>query len=114
MRHFDMAQRKQERGFILNIVAIIVVLGIIYFSQQANFRSVGVQAQQQSQNYLDKGIEWVKTNIYPRVSSEVEKRGGQLTQQANTAKNNFAQTIWEGIVKYLQKNFNYLFKTDVQ
>ncbi len=104
----------KNRGFILNIVAILVVLGIIYFSQQANFRSVGAQTQQQSQNYLDKGIAWVKTNIYPRVSTEVQNRGGQLTQQVNTAKNNIAQNIWEGIKNYLAQKFNSIFKTNVK
>jgi hypothetical protein len=96
---------RQEKGFILNVVAIIVVLGIIYFSQQANFKSVGVGTQV---------IDWVKTNIYPRVSTEIQNRGGELTQVVNTQKNNLAQNAWDAIRNYLQKNFNYLFKTEVK
>ena len=97
MRQFDFAQRKQEKGFIVNILAIIVVLGIVFLSQNPQ-----------------KMPEWVKTNIYPKISIEVQNRGGELAQQANTAKNNFAQNIWDEIKNYFAQKFNGIFKTEVK
>jgi len=91
-----------------------VILIIIFLSQSGHFNAQGQQVQQKTAGYWDQAVEWVKINIYPRVSSEFQNRGGELVEHADTIKNNFAQNIWDEIKNYLQKNFNYLFKTTVE
>ncbi len=91
---------RQERGFILNIVAIIVVLCIIYFSQYRGDPNLRMPSE--------------SMNIFSKFSVELQKRGEELTKQANTAKNNIAQNIFEGIKNYFAQKFNYIFKTDVK
>jgi hypothetical protein len=111
------SRNESGAGFILNIVAIIVVLGIVFLSQSGSFTLRGASGQaiqEKTGSYWSQAVEWVKAQIYPRVSSEVEKRGGELAQKVEEQKNNFAQNIWDGIKSYLQKNFNYLLKSDVK
>lgn len=104
----------RERGFIKNIVIIIVILVVVFLSQQPYFKPVGENMYATSQSYWSKTVDWFKTNIYPRVSGEVTKRGEPLKQEITNQKNNAVQTLWESIKNYFAEKFSNFFGTKVQ
>ncbi len=91
--------KPNNKGFILNIVAIVVVLGIVFLSQQANYDYIG---------------DWFKTNIYPRVSHEIESRGEEVQKEVLKQKDMVAQSLWDKIKIFFQEKFNTTFKTNVK
>ena len=110
MRHFDKLSAS-NRGFIVNIVAIVVVLGIVFLSQPSLKATVW---QSQTGYYLDQAKTWFSNNVYPRISSEVQVRGGELARQANEQKDMVAQSLWDKIKIFFQEKFNGIFKTNVK
>ncbi len=105
---------ENNRGFIVNILAIIVVLGIVFFSQQARYGHIGGGLNSQISQISNNAINWFKTNIFPRVSTEVQNRGVQAGQALNQQKDIAAQNLWNNIKIFFAQKFNRIFKTDVK
>jgi|GEM_PF-5544322 len=89
---------------VKNLVAIGLVIGLGFASQLAYFKNNSqvftlgphTGAQQVNAysggNFLSKIGDWIKTNVYPKVSGEVANRttvaSGEVTNQVATAKQN--------------------------
>ncbi len=104
----------KERGFIVNILAIIVVLGIVFFSQQARYSNIGGGLNGQISQLSTNAINWFKSNIFPRISGEVTSRGEQVKQEIDKQKDMVAQSLWNKIKIIFQEKFNEIFKTNVK
>ena len=77
-------------GFIKYIVIIIVILAVVFLSQQLYFRGIGKtlisSATNQVGAYLAKGTDWAMSTIYPKISGEVQNGGDTITTQVNQVK----------------------------
>ncbi|MEK7562527.1 MAG: hypothetical protein AAB509_02525 [Patescibacteria group bacterium] len=89
----------QKREFIKYIAIIIIILVIVFLSQQPYFRGYG-------KDIYGKVDSWVRTNVYSKVSGEVEKRGEAIKEEVNKEKNAVAQNIWDKIKNYLASVFS--------
>jgi|GEM_PF-3542724 hypothetical protein len=110
---------KDNNGrFTQNIVIIATVLAVVFLSQNASFRPITkqfyIKAEKQITPYWVKTDTWFKVNVYPRVASEVQKRGATATQQIATQKNNVVQNIWQGIKQYIANIFSKISGTQVK
>ncbi len=107
-----------EKGFVKNIIIIIVLLTVVFLSQQTYFNKVGktlyFQAEPQIKVYWVKATDWLKNNIYPKVSGEVELKRAIIQQEINKQKNNIVQNIWEKIKNYFADIFSKVSGTPVQ
>lgn len=94
---------KQE-GFIKYIVIIIVILIIIFLSQQAYLQGTGnnliSDATDQASAYLTKGSNWVTSQIYPKISGEVQNRGDMIKNEIAQEKNKISENILEKTKNY--------------
>jgi len=113
----------QERGFIQNIVVIntiivVMLLVTVFLSQQAYFspygKTVYLKGMGEFNVYWLKLNYWANTNVYPKISGEVEKGGQVVTQEIVKQKNNIAHSIWENIKKYFAEKFSKYSGTQVQ
>ncbi len=82
-----------EKGFIQYIVIIIIILAVVFLSQQPYFMGIG-------KKLYDQSAAWVKANIYPRISSEVIKRGEAIKSEANQEKEKISESLGEKIKNY--------------
>lgn len=103
-----------KRGFTKNILIIVVILAIVFLSQQAYFRPIIKNLYQQGNKYLIEAQNWFKTNIYSKVSGEVEKRGEEAKKEINKEKNNILQNIWGKLKNYFAEKFSKTFGTKVE
>ena len=107
-----------EKGFIKNIVVIIILLTVVFLSQQSYFREYGKnlysQIKPQTEAYWSKTAYWFKTNIYPRVSGEVESKSAIVQQEINKQKDNIMQNVWGKIKNYSASIFSKFSDTFVQ
>lgn len=107
-----------EKGFIKNIVIIIVLLAVVFLSQQPYFNEAGkklyFQTEAQVKDYWEKAGDWFRSNIYPRVSGEVEQKSAIVQEEITKQKNNFVQNIWENIKNYFANIFSKTTGTPVQ
>lgn len=95
----------KEKGFINYLVAIGVVLGAAFLSQQAFFKGkvetfYNNPAGKEVSKYLSGAGQWVNDNLYARVTREVQNRGEALTGELNKEKQNVAQSIGAKIKNY--------------
>jgi len=101
---------KKENGFINYIAAIIIVLVVAFLSQQPNFREFGTniygQAESQVRSLYERASGWVMATIYPKINSEVEKRGQAIEGELNQQKNNLMQNAWDNIKNYFADIFS--------
>lgn len=108
----------KENGFIKNIVIIIVILVIVFLSQQPNFMEYGKNAfnwvGSQVGFYWSKLSNWAATSIYPKVVGEATKRGEAIKEGINNEKNNLAQNVWEKIKNYFADIFSKSTGTQVE
>jgi hypothetical protein len=113
-----MEEEKGKKYPILNILAVIAILTAAFLSQEPYFKENGKkfysQINGQITDYWKKAEKWLKTNIYPKVISEAEKRGGEITKEINNQKNNIAQIIWEKLKNYFAEKFYEFFKIKVE
>lgn len=111
-------KRKSGAGFISNIVAIVVVLGIVFFSQQAYFAPYGktlyLKGIGEFNVYWLKIDHWANANVYPKIGGEVGRGREQVTQEIVKHKNNIAQNIWENVKSYLAQKFSKYSGTEVK
>ncbi|OGZ70185.1 MAG: hypothetical protein A2904_02405 [Candidatus Staskawiczbacteria bacterium RIFCSPLOWO2_01_FULL_33_9] len=99
-----------ERGFVKNIVIIIMLLIVVFLSQQPYFNEVGKKLY--SQGEVQVKMYW--EGIYPRVSGEVEQKGAIIQQEINKQKDNISQNIWQNIKNYFGNIFSKVSGTPVQ
>ena len=100
--------------FIKNIIIIVLILGLAFASQWPYFSSISRDLYQQGSKYILNGQNWFQTNIYPRLSGEVEKRGEEVKKEIDKQKNNILQNIWEKIKNNLAEKFSKTFGTKVE
>jgi hypothetical protein len=95
---------QNEKGFIKYIVIIIVILAIVFLSQQAISRGFGnnliSDATSQAQAYLAKGANWASSQIFPKISGEVQKRGEIIKNEVNQEKQKVSDNIGKKIENY--------------
>lgn len=107
-----------QKGFLKNIVIIVILVVLVFVSQQSAFRSYGKDLYgyigPKIEEYKTKVVDWFKTTIYPRVSGEVEQKGNAIGEEINKQKNNFVQNIWENAKKYFADIFTKVSGTKVQ
>ena len=72
----------KRKWFVKNIIIIIVLLVLVFLSQQSYSNEIGkklfFQAEAQVKIYWTKVADWFKGNVYPRVSGEVDKKARKL------------------------------------
>ena len=94
----------EQRGFIKYFVIITVILVAVFLSQQAYSRGVGKtlisDATDQAKTYLAKGSDWAMSNVYPKISGEVAKRGDVIKDEVNQEKNKVSKNFGEKILDY--------------
>jgi predicted PurR-regulated permease PerM len=92
------------KKLILGVIAIIIVLMVAYFSQKETFSRPGdtliSNVTNQAKGFLAKGSDWVMTNIYPKISGEVQKRGDIIKDEVNSEKEKISESIGEKISNY--------------
>jgi len=107
-----------QKGFVQNIVIIVILLAIVFFSQQIYFRESGknlyLQADKYARVYIGKASDWLKINVYPKISGEVQKGGVEAQKEIAKQKNNLLQNIWENLKKYSAEKFSKTFGTKVE
>jgi len=95
---------QQEKGFIKYIVIIIVILVIVFLSQQAYTKATGKTlisaAMNQVDAYATKGSAWVMSNVYPKITGEVQKRGAIIQNEVNQEKQKVSENIGQKIQNY--------------
>jgi hypothetical protein len=93
-----------SKKIIFGVIAIIIVLLVAYLSQKGAFSGSGntliSDATDQVKGFLAKGSDWVMTNIYPKISGEVQKRGDLIKNEVNSEKEKISESIGEKISDY--------------
>jgi hypothetical protein len=96
----------ETKKLILCVVGIAIILAVVFLSQQAYSRGFGGNlvsaAADQASAYLSKGSGWVMSNIYPKITGEVQKRGDIIKTEVNQAK----QTVTEDLGKKIGNYFS--------
>ena len=107
-----------ERGFVKNIVAIAVILGVVFLSQQSYSKNIATTLYA---NYVQgfmapaqKNIENIKTSVVGKVSGEVSIVQFSAEQEIINQKNNLVQTIWGNVKNFFAQKFSNTFGTQVQ
>lgn len=114
--------KMREKGFIQYITIIIIILVIVFLSQQPYFRGYGKNISREVEalvgSYWLKTAEWTKINIYPKIGGEVAKRGEALKEEVaekiTEQKNNFVKNIWNKFKNYFANIFLKTTGTQVQ
>ena len=95
---------QQEKGFIKYIVIIAVILVLVFLSQQAYTKATGKTlisaAMDQVGSYTTKGSNWIMSNIYPKITGEVQKRGEIIQNEVNQEKEKVSENIGKKIQNY--------------
>lgn len=94
----------EEKGFIKYIVIVVVILAIVFLSQQAYLRGIGKNAFLKASGavggYAAKGASWVTGNLYPKISGEVQKRGDAIKDEVIQEKQKVSENILEKAKNY--------------
>ena len=99
---------------ILYGILIVAILVALLVNQQAFFKPFGQDLHGRATDYGLKIQGWVKTSIYPKISSEVKNGGEVIGQEATKQKDIALKNIWENIKKYLAEKFSKTFGTKVE
>jgi len=101
------------KKFIIYIVLIIIILAVVFLSQQAYFRGVGKtlisDATNQASVYLAEGSGWVISNIYPKINGLPAQAGKALQSGGDTIKTEVDQAkqkVTEDIGKKIENYFS--------
>ncbi len=93
-----------QKKIIFSIIAIIIVLVVVFLSQQAYFRGIGKtlisDATNQAKAYLAKSSGWAMSKIYPTISQDVQNRGDMIKNEVNQEKNKVSENIGTKIGNY--------------
>lgn len=94
----------EAKTSIKYISIIIIILVVVFLSQQAFFKGTEKtfisNAGDQIKTYLSKGSDWVASNVYPKISGEVQKRGDAIKEEINQEKQKVSESIGEKIKNY--------------
>ena len=112
---------RNGEGFIAYIVIVAVILAVVFLSQVFTLPFEKMKTQQpllfiseKVKLYWLDATSWIGKNIYPRVSKEVEDRGGALKDEVEKQKDIAAQSIWEKIKNYFAGKFSSISGTKVE
>ena len=93
-----------RKGIIKYIIIIAVILIVVFLSQQAYSRGIGKAlisaAANQASAYMAEGSSWVMSNIYPKISGEVQNRGAIIQNEVNQEKQKVSENIGTKIENY--------------
>ena len=106
-------------GFIKYIVIIVVILVLIFLSQQGYLNFIGKspyvkEAIKQANVFWTKAVNWFDTKVYPIITTEVAERGEQVKGEVEKQKKNFLQHAWETIEGYFKTKFSEFFGTELK
>ena len=108
----------RQKVFSKNIIIIGIILTAVFLSRQPYFIQKGsfwiARGQQIGAEYQQKLSDWFKAGIYPSLSSEAEKRGGMLAEEAQKQKDNVLKRIWNKIRNYFSGKVYETFGTEVE
>lgn len=94
------------KKIIFYIILIAVILFLVFLSQNAISGKFGGAmisgATDQASEYLTKGSNWVSSNIYSKITGEVEKRGEEIQNELNQQK----EKVTEGIINKVENYFS--------
>ncbi len=95
---------------IKNGVIIACILGLAFLSQQHTSKIYNFPLFKKGEAYNGtpsvNGIsDWLKNNVYDKVSGEVAKRQALLTDQATQQKNSIVQNSVDGTKKFIAEKF---------
>ena len=80
-----------KKGLIFSLCAIIIILGIVFFSQQPNFKEAGKPlisaTTDKAQAYLALGSNWVNNSIISKFTGVAQKRGDAIKTQVSQQEN---------------------------
>lgn len=93
-----------KKSYIFYIIAIIIILIVVFLSQQAYFRGIGKtfisNAASQTGAYLAKGSNWAMSEVYPKISGLPAQAGemgdtiqNEISEQQNKVSENIGQKI---------------------
>jgi predicted PurR-regulated permease PerM len=93
-----------QKSFIISIIAIVAILAAAFLSQQAYTKALGNNlisaATNQVDAYATKGSAWVMSNVYPKITGEVQKRGAIIQNEVNQEKQKVSENIGQKIQNY--------------
>ena len=102
-----------EKKFIFYIALIIIILVLLFLSQQAYSRKTGETlisaATDQVDSYIAKGSEWIKSNIYSKISGEAQSRGEMLKAEISQGKEKISENILSKVGNYFSGISNSIF-----
>ncbi len=92
-----------NKKVIFSILAIIIILGAVYFSQSKNnggfMQNLVSGATDQAAAYLSKGAEWATSKIYSKIDSQVQERGESIQTGIDATKEKISETT-DGVKNY--------------
>ncbi|MBI2054349.1 MAG: hypothetical protein HYT36_03380 [Candidatus Staskawiczbacteria bacterium] len=104
-----------EKGFIKNILAVIIILAVAFLSQQVSFREYGKKLYEQAagwgQPYWQKAYDFVNQNVIMKIGGEAGKWKDNIKEKLQQEKNNLPagtdkeENIFHKIKNYLSKFF---------
>lgn len=99
-----------------NLIIILAIVALVIFSQQPAFKDWGVKTYSwiggKAQPYTSPADTWLKNNVYPKISGEVEQKKQIINQEIETQKNNILQTTGEKIKNYFSNVIDSVFNKD--
>ncbi len=107
-----------KRGFVKNIIAIIIILVVVFFSQRPEFREYGKglysQVTAQGQSWWQGAYSYAEKNVFSKIGGEVGKGEEAVKEKITEEKNNFVKNIWEKIKNYFANIFSKTTGTKVE
>ncbi len=93
-----------NKSFIFSAAAIVIILVVVFLSQQPYFKATGKTlisaATNQAKSEAAKGSDWVGANIISKIGGEAQNGGDAIKVEANQEKNNVSQNIGQKISNY--------------
>ena len=93
-----------DKKIVFSIIMVVVVLAVIYLSQQAYTRAVGktmiLDATNKAGAYLSQGTNWAASKIYPKITGEVQAKGDMVNAAVGTAQKNVSENVAQKISNY--------------
>ena len=98
---------------VRNLFIILVILALVFMSQQPQSRQYGKdlygQASAYVQSWWQAGYNYVLQTIYPKIGGEVQKRQEVIKQELQQEKEKISQSLWQKIKNYLADILNRVF-----
>jgi len=96
---------QKEKGFIKYGIIIVVIMALVVLSQQPFFKDLTKHKLSGAKSslfdgYFAKGSDWVNSQVIPKVSGEVQKRGDMIKQEVQDEKEKISENIGTKIKNY--------------